>query len=65
MVQTSCVPLRDGSAGDSSFGSGEDVRQRPDGSLSKRIDGALASATIVLPVIGLDWLRIADENGRR
>jgi pterin-4a-carbinolamine dehydratase len=30
-----------------------------------RIDRALAFATIVLPVIGPNWLRIADEYGRR
>jgi hypothetical protein len=31
----------------------------------ERIDSALSSATIVLPVIGPSWLRIPDENGRR
>jgi tetratricopeptide (TPR) repeat protein len=30
-----------------------------------RIDDALASATIVLPVIGPAWLRLADQYGRR
>jgi pterin-4a-carbinolamine dehydratase len=30
-----------------------------------RIYGALGSATVLIPVIGSTWLRIADENGRR
>lgn len=30
-----------------------------------RINNALASATILLPVIGPNWLKIADEYGRR
>jgi pterin-4a-carbinolamine dehydratase len=30
-----------------------------------RIDQALAAATLLLPVIGPDWLRTADEDGRR
>jgi pterin-4a-carbinolamine dehydratase len=31
----------------------------------ERIDDALASATILLPIIGPNWLRIADDDGRR
>jgi hypothetical protein len=30
-----------------------------------QIDKALASATILLPVIGRNWLKIADDYGRR
>jgi pterin-4a-carbinolamine dehydratase len=30
-----------------------------------RIDRALASATILIPIIGSNWLKIADDNGRR
>jgi hypothetical protein len=31
----------------------------------ERIDNALASATILIPVIGPNWLKIADDYGRR
>src|SRR5262245_59103137 len=31
----------------------------------ERINKALRSATILLPIIGPNWLRIADEFGRR
>jgi pterin-4a-carbinolamine dehydratase len=31
----------------------------------ERIDAALMSTTILIPVIGQSWLRMADENGRR